>query len=221
MKNIIKSYIKGFGLTLVMVASSAHAIPTLFFDGTINYDSTTGRLTVSSILIDTFDINPAPSLTGSLNFETQLIDDFAGFGLVIGAFGTVEGQDDIQVLDASSAELLTGNFSDLTMSGDDGSDNGTITGMLNSTGGSLESLFGIGNLIALEFNLSSIFNATMFDTNFSGHIDGRIQGESVAVPEPTALVLLSLGVLLVGFANRRLEPINSAKSDKHTKYKVL
>ena len=198
----MKNIIKGFGLALAMMASTAHAIPTLFFDGTINYDSTTGRLAVSSTLIDTFDIDPAPGLTGSLNFETQFIDDFAGFGLVIGSFGTVEGQNDIQVLDASSAELLTGNFSSLTMSGNDGSDNGTITGMLDSTGGLLESLFGIGNLIALEFNLSTMFDAAMFKTSFSGHIDGRIQGESIAVPEPTALALLSLGVLFVGFVNR-------------------
>ena len=59
-----------------------------------------------------------------------------------------------------------------------------VEGALIATDGDLQDAFGIGNLIALEFNRDVGFSVEMFNSDFSGEIDGRIEGESIAVPEP-------------------------------------
>ena len=200
----MKNFTKAIGFIIALATTSVQAVPTLYFNGTIGYDASSTRLSVVSDLTATADVFPAPAIQGTLNFDADLISTFFGFGYNIGSFGTISGQDDIRVLDANSDVLLTGNFSSLTMSGSDNSDSGTIFGDLTSTGGLLAAEFGIGNLLALQFNLSTTFNSEMFKSNFAGLIDGNIQGQNVVnVPEPSLLVLLSMGVLLIGFAGKK------------------
>ncbi len=200
----MKNIIKGFGLALAMVASSAHAIPTLFFDGDISFDATSGLLSVNSVLTATADIAPAPTLMGSsLDFSALFtgVDASSPF-FTVGLFGTTAGTD-LTVMDGALNTLLTGNFSSLSMKGGNGFSSGLVSGLFSSNGGGLQTEFGLGNLIALEFNLTTNFSATMFDSNFTGGIDGRIEGkEAVDVPEPAMPALLALGMLLVGFVNR-------------------
>lgn len=206
MKNITTT----IGLVLALATSAAQAIPTLFFNGDIAYDSSTRELSVTSDLISTFDIAPAPELIGigSLSFDALLTSSFSFGGWSVGSFETIAGQDDLIVKDANSIDLLTGNFSSLTMSGVDGTKAGTITGTIMSTGGSLAAQFGSGQLIALQFNLSTSFSEFMFKDNFAGKIDGAIEGESVSVPEPSLLALLSLGIILLGFVNKKTTHVN-------------
>jgi hypothetical protein len=201
----MNNFIKGFGLIVIaLITSSANAIPTLDFSGIIDYDARSQQLSVTSTLIDTHDIFPAPALDGTLNFDAALVSTYSGFGINIGSFGTIAGQDDITVKDGDANILLTGNFSSLTMSGTDNADRGSITGELISTGGSLASEFGTGNLLALQFNLGgTLFNPQMFDSNFSGEINGDIEGRVVEVPEPNMVALLSMGILLIVFASRK------------------
>ena len=199
----MKNIIKGFGVALALVASSAYAVPTLFFDGEISYQG--GLLNVDSVLTATQDIAPAPELIGSnFDFSALLISvDASNSFLTIGNFGTTLGTD-LTVTDGNNVELLTGNFASLQMKGGNGFGTGLVTGVINSTGGSLENEFGIGNLIAFEFNLSTTFSAEMFDGSFTGDIDGRVIGEEkIAVPEPTPLALLAFGLMLVGFIKHR------------------
>ncbi len=195
----MKNIIKGFGVALALVASSAYAIPTLFFDGDISFRG--GLLNVDSVLTATQDISSAPELIGSsFDFTALLtsIDTSSSF-LTIGNFGTTGGTD-LTVTDGNNIELLTGNFESLQMRGGNGFNIGLVTGVINSTGGTLEEQFGIGNLIAFEFNLSTTFSAEMFNSLFTGDIGGRVIGEeNIAVPEPTPLALLALGLMLVGF----------------------
>lgn len=203
MKNFIT---QGIAASLLLVSSIAQAVPTLFFDGDISYDAQTRLLSVNSILTDTFDIVPQPDLTGSLNFDAQYISEFIGFGFVTGTFGSVAGQDDITVLDANMNSLnmnslLTGNFNNLLMSGNAGDFGSSITGEFVANGGTLEALFGVGNVIALQFNLDVALNNNTFNQNFNAHIDGRVEGTpTVNVPEPSILALLGLGFLIAGFA---------------------
>ncbi len=199
----MKNLIKGLGLALAMVASSAHAVPTLLFDGYIDYDAGSGLLSVNSVLTATADVSPAPVLLGSsLNFSVLYNGvDTASSLYTVGLFGTSTGTD-LTVLDGSSNILLTGNFDSFKMLGGNGLSSGLIIGALSANGGDLQTAFGLGNLLALEFNLTTTFSATMFDSNFSGGIDGRIKGETVNVPEPAMSALLALGVLFIGFANR-------------------
>jgi len=191
-------FTKIISLVIALAAPSAQALPTLDFNGNISFDATTKQLSVMSTLIATHDILPEPSLVGTLNFDALLNDTFFGFGVNVGTFGTIAGQDDITVLDANNNILLTGNFTSLIMSGTDNADSGSITGEMVSTGGSLAAQFGAGNVLALAFNLPA-FNETMFDSNFAGNINGEIKG----VPEPSLLALLSIGILAIGYAGKR------------------
>jgi len=199
----MKNLIRGIGLALAMIASSAQAIPTLFFDGDINYDVTSGLLSVDSVLTATADIGSAPALLGSSLDFSVLFDsvDASSSLYTVGLFGTSAGTD-LMVVDGAANPLLTGNFDNLKMLGGNSFSSGLVLGLLNANGGDLQTEFGLGNLIALEFNLTTTFSATMFDSSFSGGIDGRIEGEAVSVPEPTMPALLALGVLFIGFANR-------------------
>jgi hypothetical protein len=200
----MKNFTKAIGFIIALATTSAQAVPTLYFNGTIGYDAASTRLSVVSDLTGTADIFPAPPLQGTLSFDADLIGTYFGSGFNIGSFTTISGQDDIIVLDANSTVLLTGNFSSLTMSGSDNSDSGTIFGNLTSTGGLLAAEFDIGNVLALQFNLNTTFNSEMFKSNFAGLIDGNIQGQNVVnVPEPSLLALLSMGVLLIAFAGKK------------------
>lgn len=195
---MVKRIINIIGLVLVCAVNSAHAIPTLFFDGNLTYASGSGQLSVNSVLTATTDITPTPEVLGSsLSFSAVLDSvDTTNTYLTTGIFNGI-GSNSIAVTDGNLNNLLSGNFSGLKMMGWNGRDTGRVSGVVTATGGTLEPLFGAGNLIALEFNLSTIFSSTMFDSDFTGLIDGRIEGQSV--PEPGVLAMLGLGLALMGF----------------------
>jgi len=186
------SVIFTFGMT------SAYAVPTLFFDGTISFDSASGEILVSSELVDSIDIAPAPNLTGSsMNFSALLSSvDATSPYFTVGLFAGVAG-DDLSIIDGDLNTLLTGEFLSLQMKGGNGRNSGLITGVIDATGGNLETEFGTSNLIALQLNLTSSFSATMFDSDFSGDIDGRVVGEEI-VPEPAVISILGLGLAFIG-----------------------
>lgn len=197
----MKNILKGFIFALAMVASSAQAIPTLFFDGNITFNASTGVLSVTSTLVDTIDINPTPELlNSSLTFSASFLTSTSSTYATVGQFSGIDG-DDLSVIGGDLSSLLIGEFSSLTIGGVNGNDFGRVSGVVNATGGSLEAMFGAGNLFALELNLSTAFGADMFDADFNGNIDGRIEG--VAVPEPGILAILGLGLALMGFINIR------------------
>jgi len=192
--------------------TSAHAIPTLFFDGAIDY--TGGELSVNSVLVATEDIDPMPELVGSSLVFSAIFDEVdasrSNSFLTVGLFNGVAG-DDLAVMDGDLNSLLTGDFSSLEMKGLNGRESGLVTGTVSATGGLLADMFGAGNLIALEFNLSMAFSDVMFDSGFFGDINGRIIGETVvatataaSVPEPGVLAMLGLGLALIGFIKTRI-----------------
>jgi len=194
----MKHFIKIFGIALVLITQPVYALPTLFFDGDMSFDATSGGLSVTSVLTATQEITPSPELAGSsLTFSALLSGvDVSSSIATIGLFAGGPG-DDISVIDGDFNNLLFGEFTSLSMMGRNGRDSGRITGTMNATGGLLESYFGEGQLIALVFNIDTVFSASMFDNSFAGNIDGRIEGEAQTVPAPGILALLGLGLILM------------------------
>lgn len=196
------------GVILFGFVIKAHAIPSLSFFGDVDYDASTGIMSVHTSLINSEDIMPTPVLGGSsLDFFTRLDTvDATNPLFTAGLFTGVPG-DDITVIGGDSTLLLTGEFSDLMLRGFNdsvlsGSNSGQLSGVINATGGILAAMYGEGSLLALEFNLSTVFSPNMYRDSFSGFIDGSIDG--VTVPEPMTLTLLGLGLALIG-ANRKIQ----------------
>ena len=207
----MNKFTKIIGLVLTLAASTAHAIPTLLFDGTIGYTTDTQELSVSAVLTETFDITPAPELSGSSMVFSAILDNVESIagGCFFCATST-KGHfisnsillgDDLVILDGLGNELLTANFISLSLEGANGSDNGVVTGVLAATNGSLMGLFDNSDFFAFQLNLDTLFSNTMYQDDFSGRVDGNIKG-SVAVPEPSLLALLGLGILIVGFTRK-------------------
>lgn len=204
----MKTFTKVIGLLIALAASSAHAIPTLFFDGTINYQTNNAVLLVSASLTQTVDITPAPTLLGSSMVFSALFDNVenlsgACFFCAASTKGNFvsNGQDDLTIIDGDGVTvLLTAKFNSLSLEGSNGGDRGEIVGLLDATGGSLMSIFNSSNLFALQLGLNTTFSSTMYDSEFFGIIDGNIESRSVS--EPPLLALLGIGMLIVGFARK-------------------
>jgi len=222
----MKHIVKGIALVLLLAASTAQAIPTLFFDGSaengggINYttgdayDNTDNILNVSGVLFDTQDLAISPLLTDSsvkfsalfLNYETIAGVGFFGADTTRGNFISSDPTtSDLEIYDGNNTLLLAADFNSLSLEGANGSNRGEVFGILNATDGLLMNTFDNGNLFALQLNLTTNFSDMMYQSDFSGDVNGSIQGQSVTVPEPGTLALLGLGFLITGFArkNRR------------------
>ncbi|MDH5612113.1 MAG: PEP-CTERM sorting domain-containing protein [Gammaproteobacteria bacterium] len=202
----MKNFVTGiFVVFTMMMASSVQAIPTLFFDGSINYTVDSGELQVSAALTETTDINPAPELSGSsMNFSVffDTVETYSAscFFCATSTRGSFHGAtdaliNDLEIFDGNGNTLLTAKFLGLSLEGINGGTTGEVIGLLNATGGSLEYLFGSSDLFALQLGLDTVFSNTMYDSNFTGMVDGNIKGNSV--PEPSPLALLCLGLLMV------------------------
>ena len=205
----MKSITTIIGLALILATSAAQAIPTLLFDGTVNYDAGTTELSVSSVLIKTIDITPEPILPGStMVFSAFFVDavtipSSGCFFCADSTKGNFVGSadalvDDLTIVGGDGLTLLTAKFDSLSLEGADGGNRGVIIGLLNATGGSLMSTFAGSDLFAFTLNLDTVFSDIMYNSDFAGRVDGNIS----SVPEPTTLALLGLGILIAGFVRK-------------------
>lgn len=212
----MKKVLKNLGFSLALVAHSALAVPTLYFDGALDYfyDNSTGigELNVNATLLGSMDV-PDVDIRSSELTLTAFFDYSADLGnATAGVFSKFAPEIDDPVLAASmtyspymlsvsdsSGNLLGADFDQLYMIGRNDNDYGTLRGAFSASEGALADFFSDSDLIALEFNLSTLFGNNMFGNSFSGRVNGKLTGTPPqSVPEPGILALLGIGLLMIG-----------------------
>ena len=185
---------------LLLTSLPAQAIPSLFYDGRISYSAASGLLTLDAALVGSNDLtDPALVTGGSLNLSAAFIASASSGSVTTDFFGTAPGMD-FTVLGGDGSILLEGEFLSLALKGANGLDVGVLLAEATPTGGSaLADFTAPSKLFALQLNMTSVFGASLFDSDFSAQADGRlaaIEGEPPAgVPEPREWALLIFGLL--------------------------
>jgi hypothetical protein len=190
-----------FAASLLLVSFGSYAVPTLYFDGSFHYDSSTGLMTVDAVLNNAQDTSlPVTLATSSFGLTTQWLGTTL-FGPVVEAtFGSAgSSADDFLISDSdTSAALLSGDIDNLLMSGFQGNSLGFLSGNLQATAGSLiNDFFDDTSLFALQLNLSTVFSSNMFASDFDGQIDGNLTGitGTTSIAEPSTLIIFTLGCI--------------------------
>ncbi|MCG8668507.1 MAG: hypothetical protein MI867_03770 [Pseudomonadales bacterium] len=187
-------------LVLVCCSAWASAAPTLNFDGSFSFVSSTGKLTIDAVITGSEDLSTPITTSGS---TFSLVSLFEGVGvngpMIESQFGGSGASNDFAFTNGGDLmTLLSGDVGALTMAGFAGSNFGFLSGNLEATAGELLSDFYTeASLFALELNLTSDFSIEMFTTDFSGRVDGNLRGVpgEVPIPEPGVLVLFVLAFL--------------------------
>ncbi|HEY4446290.1 MAG TPA: hypothetical protein VGN30_18555 [Steroidobacteraceae bacterium] len=210
------STVMALGLGSSSIARAA-TVADYFFNGPIAYSSTSQTLSVATgsggaVLFNSTGLPAAYSVTAaneagskvvmSMNLVgSSIVDD--GFATTAN-FSTPTGYK-VQLFlgngsgGTAAAPVLTGWLSSMQASGIDGSNTGVLTGYLHPTGGLAFSYFSDpSDIIALDFNLSTDFSSLMYQTSFSGQINGQVQAQAAPVPIPATLPLLLSGLGLLG-----------------------
>jgi len=184
-------------LALLLPFARAEALPALFFDGTLAYSQASQLLTLSAPITATEGLS-LPLGAGS---EFHFIARFASLttaGAILATLDPVAATPGVEVVDGGGTALLLGDLGTAALGGGAGSDLGILAAQFHPTAGALRGNFGDqASLFALTLNLSTPFSPTLFETDFSGAVDGRIQA---VVPEPATGLLLLLGLPLLLFA---------------------
>ena len=206
MKKLSQTVSIFFAIGLLLASSSCFAIPTLTYGGSIFYSTSMyspADLNISGVIIPgSTDLSYSPDLaTSSVILSADFLSASSDGSYTTGLFGTTP-LNDLLISDAFGTNtLLTGNISTLLLTGREGTNLGILAGTINITGGLLADDFGgVGSLFAINFNLDTLFNPDMFNSDFFGITNGSIT--KVEVPEPMPLALLSIGLLGMTIARK-------------------
>ena len=207
--------------SLLTAMAGASSLPDYFFNGPIAYDSSTGTLSIATgaggaeifsstglpapfAVIPTTQPNsniPGSEVLLSMSLVPGSVNDNGS--VTSASFSTPTGYQAALYLGNGSGgtaatPVLTGTLSGLQIGGLDGNNFGELTGYLHPTGGLAYSYFSDpSDVIALDFNLSTTFSGAMFNSNFTGQINGQVESTTApAVPLPSTLGLLASGLAL-------------------------
>lgn len=144
---------------------------------------------------------------GTVEYRLQLVSVTNNGGFITANFGTSSSTPDLVVKDGLGQTLLEGEFTSAQVVGFTGFNMGMGSATFTVTGGTLAGLMtdpclgnaNCGGMVNLNYNLSTTFSPTAFNTSFVGETKGDI----APVPEPATLVLLGSGLAGVGLWKRK------------------
>lgn len=207
-------------VVLALLTQTAYAIPKLGFSGGVDFNSNTDILSVNGgVLISHEDLSVTPALFGStldfsvmFNRPTDLSTMDTGF-FIVSEFSGVGAGPHITITadtnnDNINETILAGNFVDFMIKGVKNQPIGIVTATIDVTAGISDFFSNSADLFALEINLFDQsnnplnFNTEIYNQNFTATMNGDITS-TPKVPEPNALILFSLGLLLItGFRKK-------------------
>ena len=196
--NSLRALMAILALTFATIAGAV--VPSIDFDGPVDYTASSGLLHVNAQLTGSSGI-PVLQLPGTLLLDAYFDSYLSTTPLVIGNF-TGTGGNELSINDTSGL-LLSANLNSLAVGGIVGGDTGGfMTGFFSATGGSRAGELGETKLFSLVLNFDSgvIFTEDMF-TNLDW--TAQVDGDLTSVPEPGILALLSLGLGLITLRVRR------------------
>jgi hypothetical protein len=168
-----------------------------------HYTAGVGWAGSAKALAITFDgITFTPLVNGTLDARSAFGSASTQNGVVTGNFVPPNlGPSDLVLADVTGV-LLRGVYYNRSVYGRIGTNQGVSVGAWEVTGGSLAPLFfaAAGSTASFNFDIFNVnppFSQNSFDSNF----DGQLAGTIAPIPEPSSLMLLSLGAVSVaGFA---------------------
>jgi hypothetical protein len=208
-------------------SSITHAavVADYFFNGPIAYSSNSQTLSVATgptgaVLFNSTGLPVAYSVTAANQAGSEVVMsmNLVGSSIVDNGFSTTANFSTptgykVELFlgngsgGTAATPVLTGWVSSMQASGIDGSNTGVLTGYLHPTGGSAFAYFSDpSNIIALDFNLSTDFSSLMYQSSFSGQINGQVQAQAAPVPIPATLPMLVSGLGLLGAARAKRRP---------------
>jgi len=192
---------------LLGIARPAQSVSTLFVDGDLGFSTATAQMQIDGVLTAAAGLVPTPVLAGS---QFLLAASFLGVsshgGITTATFGTAPAVPDVMLIGGDNTLLLAGELQSLSAMGVNGIDSAVLTGELAPTGGSLMQTFANPTgLMELQLDLSAPFRSGIFNQDFSGHINGRLESlesftepvplVATSIPEPATWGLMTVGLL--------------------------
>ena len=215
------STVFAFGLGMGSITHAA-VVADYFFNGPIAYSSSFQTLSVATgtsgaVIFNSTGLPAAYSLTAANEAGSKVVMamNLVGSSIIDNGFSTTANFTTptgykVQLFlgngsgGTAATPVLTGWLSNMQASGIDGSNTGVLTGLLHPTGGLAFAYFSDpSDVIALDFNLSTNFSSIMYQSSFSGQINGQVQAQAAPVPISGTLPLLASGLGLLGAAKAR------------------